>query len=495
MTDSTQQALTMDPDISGLCADSRKIQPGNLFAALPGTQADGSAFIAEAVERGAVAVLAGKDATPGESAANIPVVTASNPRRAFSLMAARFHPRQPVHMAAVTGTNGKTSVAAFTRQIWECLDYEAASLGTLGLHTNVPTDGLDTDAGLTTPDPVALHEMLSTLCVRGVDHLVMEASSHGLTQYRLDGVRVSAAAFTNLSRDHLDYHGDMESYSRTKNRLFEDILESGGVAVLNADTPEFPALARIAAARGIEVMGFGREGAHIRLESQTPGPGGQILSLVLGDNAYQVLLPLAGDFQASNALCALGLVLACGGDEETAVTALAHLEGAPGRMQHVADHANGATVYVDYAHTPDALENALRALRPHVEGRLHVVFGCGGDRDAGKRPLMGKVAGRLADAVVVTDDNPRGEDPAIIRKQILAGILTKTGVTIREIGDRAEAISAAIAALEPKDLLVIAGKGHEAYQIVGDERRDFDDAATAHTAARETAAEKTEKAP
>ena len=497
MTDSTQQALTTDPDISGLCADSRKVAPGNLFAALPGTQADGSAFIAEAVERGAVAILIGEDTSPGQdsqSAPDIPVLTTPNPRRAFSLMAARFHPRQPAHIAAVTGTNGKTSVAAFTRQIWECLDYSAASLGTLGLHANISTDDLDTSAGLTTPDPVALHEMLSTLCVRGVDHLVMEASSHGLSQHRLDGVRVGAAGFTNLSRDHLDYHGDMESYSHAKNQLFEDILEEGGAAVLNADTPEFPALARIAAGRGVEVMGFGREGGHIRLESQTPIPDGQILSMVLGDNAYEVLLPLAGDFQASNALCALGLVLACGGDEETAVTALAHLEGAPGRMQHVADHANGAPIYVDYAHTPDALENALRALRPHVEGRLHVVFGCGGDRDAGKRPLMGEVAKHLADAVVVTDDNPRGEDPAVIRKQILAGILTKTGVTIREIGDRAEAIFAAIAALEPKDILVIAGKGHETYQIVGDERRDFDDAETALTAAKETTGE-TEETP
>ena len=487
MTDATQQALTTDPDISGLCADSRKVQPGDLFAALPGGQADGSAFIAQAVERGAVAVLAGKDAKPGQGGPDVPLLTDPNPRRAFSLMAARFHPHQPAHIAAVTGTNGKTSVATFTRQIWERLGCKAASLGTLGLHANVDTDGLDTGAGLTTPDPVTLHETLSALCGRGVDYLVMEASSHGLSQHRLDGVRVRAAAFTNLSRDHLDYHGDMESYLHAKNRLFEDILEEGGVAVLNADTPEFPALARIAAGRGLEVIGFGRKGGHIRLEDQTPGPGGQTLSMVLGDNAYRVLLPLAGDFQASNALCALGLVLACGGDEEAAVTALAHLEGAAGRMQHVAAHANGAPVYVDYAHTPDALDNALRALRAHVQGRLHVVFGCGGDRDAGKRPLMGEVAARLADVVIVTDDNPRGENPAAIRKQIFAEILTKSGDTIREIGDRAKAIGAAIAALEPEDLLVIAGKGHETYQIIGDERRDFDDAIVAQTAARATA--------
>ncbi len=486
MTDATQQALTTDPDVSGLCADSRKVRPGDLFAALPGTQADGSTFIAEAVKRGALAVLTGQNTMPSQGSPDVPILTTHNPRRVFSLMAARFNPHQPDHIAAVTGTNGKTSVAAFTWQIWERLGCKAASLGTLGLHATIATDGLDTGVGLTTPDPVALHETLSALSLRGVDHLVMEASSHGLNQCRLDGVRISAAAFTNLSRDHLDYHGDMESYLYAKNRLFEDILEEGGVAVINADTPEFPDLARIVAGCGSRVMGFGRKGAHIRLESQTPGPNGQVLSIVIDDNAYQVLLPLVGDFQASNALCALGLVLACGGSEEAAVMALAHLEGAPGRMQHVADHANGAPVYVDYAHTPDALENALRALHPHVRGRLYVVFGCGGDRDAGKRPLMGEVAGRLAGTVVVTDDNPRGENPAAIRRQILAGILTKSGDTIREIGDRAEAISAAIATLEPEDLLVIAGKGHETYQIIGDERRNFDDAAVAKAAAATT---------
>ncbi len=487
VTDTTQQALTSDPDISGLCADSRKVHPGDLFAALPGTQVDGSAFINQAVKRGAVAILTGKDVEADKSVPNVPVLTDSNPRRAFSLMAARFHPHQPSHIAAVTGTNGKTSVAAFTRQVWDRLGYKAASLGTLGLHTNVDTGDLGTGAGLTTPDPVALHKTLSMLCSQGVDHLVMEASSHGLNQYRLDGVHVRAAAFTNLSRDHLDYHGNMESYLYTKHRLFEDILEEGGTAVLNADTPEFHDLARIAAVRGNRVIGFGRKGDQIRLESQTPGPSGQILSMFIGENAYQVLLPLAGDFQASNALCALGLVLACGSDEEAAVTALTHLEGAPGRMQRVANHANGAPVYVDYAHTPDALENTLRSLRAHVEGRLHVVFGCGGNRDTGKRPLMGEVAGRLADVVVVTDDNPRSEDPGAIRKQILAGILTKTGDTIREIGDRADAISAAIAALKPKDLLVIAGKGHETCQIVGDERYDFDDTAVARATLTSTA--------
>jgi len=507
MTDNTHQTLTTDPDISGLCAYSRKVKPGDLFAALPGMQTDGGAFIAEAVERGALAILTGhhikelvlteQGAAPCQNGPDVPILSDSNPRRVFSLMAGRLHPHQPAKIAAVTGTNGKTSVAAFTRQIWERQGCKAASLGTLGLQTNATTRSMDMDGldagNLTTPDPVTLHKTLSELYSRGVDHLVMEASSHGLNQYRLDGVRVNAAAFTNLSRDHLDYHINMENYLQAKSRLFEDILEEGGSAVLNADTPEFLKLARIAAARGMKVMGFGRKGAYIRLEDQTPGPDGQILSITIGDNAYQVLLPLVGDFQASNALCALGLVMACGGDQETAVTALAHLEGVSGRMQHVADHANGASVYVDYAHTPGALENALRALRPHVEGRLHVVFGCGGGRDAGKRPLMGEVVERLADAVVVTDDNPRDEDPAVIRKQILAGILTKTASktagTVCEIGDRAEAIAASIATLKPEDLLVIAGKGHETYQIVGNERRDFDDAAIAQIAIREIAGE------
>jgi UDP-N-acetylmuramoyl-L-alanyl-D-glutamate--2,6-diaminopimelate ligase len=469
-------------EITGLTADSRKARPGFLFAALPGARAHGRDFIKDALARGVAAVLVPRDfdcdaAFPSR---DIPFVTDENPRRRFALMAARFFAAQPETIAAVTGTNGKTSVAAFTRQIWQRLGHRAASLGTLGLIA----PGVERPGALTTPDPVTLHQTLADLAGDGVDHLAIEASSHGLDQYRLDGVRVRAAAFTNLSRDHLDYHRDMGAYLEAKMRLFGEIMAPPGVAVLNADAPEFAALAALCRARGHRILGYGHEGADIRLLSRAPAPRGQRLELRVLDRSFAVDLPLVGAFQAVNALCALGLVIGTGADTDAAVAALETLVGAPGRMELVASHPNGASVFVDYAHTPDALEKVLSALRPHTRGRLVVVFGCGGDRDKGKRPIMGTLAARLSDLVIVTDDNPRTEAAATIRREILAG--ARDGATeVREIGDRREAIHAAVRELGPDDVLVIAGKGHERGQIVGSEVLPFDDAEVARAAVAE----------
>ncbi len=469
----------LDMEISGLTADSRRVEPGFLFAALPGSQADGRDFIPDAVRRGAVAVLSPAPGPESGSPA-IPILAVENPRRRLALMAARFHGAAPTTIAAVTGTNGKTSVASFTRQIWARLGIAAGSLGTLG----IDAPGYQKILPLTTPDPVELHEDLAALAARGIDHLALEASSHGLDQYRLDGVAVSAAAFTNLTRDHLDYHGSADAYRRAKLRLFEVLMAPGGRAVLNADSPEFGSFAAACRDRGHHVTLYGRSAGEdgIRLHDITPGPDGLALKFAVGGRRYECDLALVGAFQAMNALCALGLVLVTGaGDIETeraAVAALADLEGAPGRMQLVARHPNGAPVYVDYAHTPDALETVLTALRPHAAGRLAVVFGCGGDRDPGKRPMMGEIAARLADRAIVTDDNPRTEDPADIRRQILAACPGGA-----EADTRGQAIDQAIAGLDAEDLLVIAGKGHERGQIVGDAVHPFDDAEIAREAA------------
>ncbi len=466
------EGLAADPEILGLAADSRQVGPGFLYAALPGSRANGIDFVPEALGRGAVAVLAPPGARLDGAAPGIALIADGNPRRRLALMAARFYGQQPETIAAVTGTNGKTSVAAFTRQIWTQLGFAAASLGTLGVHE---PRGVR-PAPLTTPDPVALHMELAQLAARGVDHLALEASSHGLDQHRLDGVRVSVAAFTNLSRDHLDYHGDMDRYRRAKMRLFGELMPEGGVAVLNADSPEWAAFRDLSAARGHRIMGYGRaaRAGDIRLDAAAARPDSLHLDLTVRDRGLRLELPLVGVFQAMNALCALGLVLACGGEAQAAAAALTRLDGAPGRLQRVARHPNGAVIYVDYAHTPDALESALSALRPHVERRLAVVFGCGGDRDPGKRPLMGEIAARLADRVIVTDDNPRSEAPATIRREILEAC-----PGAEEADDRADAIETAIRDLEPGDLLVIAGKGHEREQIIGDEVRPFDDAEVA----------------
>jgi len=463
------------PDIIGLTADSRRVAPGYLFAALPGSQSDGRAFIPEALAKGAVAVLAPEgtpalDALEGDSGGGggARLVTAPNPRLAFARIAARFYGRQPETVVAITGTNGKTSTALFAAGLWCALGYAGGSLGTLG--ARVP--GYECPGVKTTPDPIALHEILAEMAKAGCDRLAMEASSHGLDQFRLDGVRVSAAAFTNLTHDHLDYHGSMEAYRAAKVRLFTEVMAPGGTAVLNVDTPEGKALATLCRARGHYIMTYGRAAdAGLRLDGVQPTPDGQDLRLTVADQAVQVHLPVPGLFQAMNALAALGLVIATGADPVRAAAALGALEGVPGRMQKVASLPNGAPVYVDYAHTPDALETVLTGLRPHAVGRLVCVFGCGGDRDRTKRPEMGEIAARLADVVIVTDDNPRTEPPAAIRAAIMAAC--PGGI---EIGDRAAAIRAGVNGLGPDDVLLIAGKGHEQGQTVGSTVLPFDDA-------------------
>ncbi len=467
-----------DLEIAGLTADSRLVRPGFLFAALPGSHNDGRAFIADAVAKGATAILAPPDTMcvpPG-----VRLIEDPAPRRAFALMAAAFYSRQPKTVVAVTGTNGKTSTVQFVRQIWERLGKRGACLGTLGLSAPAGVDWAG--PSMTTPDPVALHAGLASLAEGGVDHLAMEASSHGLDQFRLDGVRLKAAAFTNLTRDHLDYHGDMVTYLAAKGALFARVLADDGIAVLNADAPEFPELALLCQIRGIRVLGYGFAGRELKVVKVTPLAHGQRLTLLFLNQPVEIELGLIGRFQAWNALCALGLVLAA--DPQGAVgpvlEAVEALEGVPGRLQLVAHHPAGAPVIVDYAHTPDALETVLNALRPHATGKLALVFGCGGDRDRGKRPVMGEIAIRLADRVIVTDDNPRGEVPAAVRAESLAAA---PGAV--EIGDRRMAIKAAVGDLAAGDLLVIAGKGHEQGQIVGAETRPFDDAAEVRAAVAE----------
>jgi UDP-N-acetylmuramoyl-L-alanyl-D-glutamate--2,6-diaminopimelate ligase len=458
-------------EVKGLTADSRQVRPGFLFAALPGNEHDGRDFITQALDDGAVAVLAPPGTQLDDRRAVL--IIDANPRRRLARLAARFFGRQPAHIAAVTGTNGKTSVARFTEQLWASLGHQGASLGTLGLSGA----SLDEAAALTTPDPVALHRSLAGLADQGVSHLVMEASSHGLDQYRLDGVDIAAAAFTNLSQDHLDYHRDEVSYLAAKQRLFSELLAPGGWAVLNADVPEFETLRAICRERDQHLLSYGRRGGELRLVDQRPEGEGQILDLDIEGRRQRVHLPLVGGFQADNALCALGLVLALGAPADKALAALEHLQGVPGRLEKVAVHASGAPVYVDYAHTPDALAHALTALTPQAANRLVVVFGCGGNRDRAKRPLMGNIACRLADRVIVTDDNPRGEDPGAIRRAVLEGCDRAV-----EVHDRGVAIRAAVSELNQGDVLMIAGKGHERGQLIGHEMRPFDDAQEARQA-------------
>ncbi|MEE8272293.1 MAG: UDP-N-acetylmuramoyl-L-alanyl-D-glutamate--2,6-diaminopimelate ligase [Alphaproteobacteria bacterium] len=472
----SDRALSDLQGITGLTADSREVGPGFLFAALPGARADGRAFIGQAVRNGAVVVLAPTGSTLPDGMTGVRLITDDRPRRRFAAIAAAFYCRQPATIAAVTGTNGKTSTANFTRQIWESLGHRAASLGTLG----ITAPGMDDYGALTTPDPVALHASLADLAAAGITHLAMEASSHGLDQYRLDGVRVGAAGFTNLSRDHLDYHGTMEAYLGAKSRLFDEVLQPGGTAVLNADAPETVALAARVTGAGHTVMTYGARGRAIRLDDATPLVQGLRLKLQVMDRPLSLVLPLVGGFQAQNALCALGLVLAGGADPVDATGALSVLRGVRGRLELAARHPNGAPIYVDFAHTPDALATVLSALRPHAAARLVAVFGCGGDRDQGKRPVMGRTVRQLADRAIVTDDNPRTEDPAAIRAAVLAACPDAA-----EIGDRGEAIRTAIAGLAPDDVLVIAGKGHETGQIVGEDVHPFDDAECARAAAIE----------
>ncbi|MBF0561544.1 MAG: UDP-N-acetylmuramoyl-L-alanyl-D-glutamate--2,6-diaminopimelate ligase [Alphaproteobacteria bacterium] len=457
-----------DLKILGLTEDSRRVEPGFLFAALPGATADGRAFIAAAVSRGAVAILAPTGTVVDPVVlGRARLITSDDPRHVFALLAARFHAPQPETVVAVTGTNGKTSVCSFARQLWTQLGHAGASIGTLGVMA--PDQVLP--GGLTTPDPVKLHATMADLARRGIAHLAMEASSHGLDQRRLDGVRIAAAAFTNLTRDHLDYHTDMDHYLAAKRRLFAELLPAGATAVLNADDPMFAELKDACDIADLSVIAYGATGMEIRLMDSSSTATGQVLVIRVLGREHSLHLPLAGRFQAMNALCALGLVLATGGEPQASVEAIRHLEGVPGRLQRVATRAGGAPVYVDYAHTPDALETVRTALRPHPRRHLSLVFGCGGDRDRGKRPQMGAIAHRLADLAIVTDDNPRSEDPAAIRREILSAC-----PGAREIADRATAIQEAISELGSDDVLVIAGKGHERGQIVGSIVYPFDDA-------------------
>jgi UDP-N-acetylmuramoyl-L-alanyl-D-glutamate--2,6-diaminopimelate ligase len=442
--------------ISGLAADSREVKPGYLFAALPGVKTDGARFIADAVTRGAAAILVTPGARPASSA--VAVIEDSDPRRRLALIAARFFGLQPKITVAVTGTNGKTSVASYVRQLWSGERLRAASLGTVGLVSPCGTNMLTH----TTPDPIELHRILAALATDGVTHLALEASSHGLQQRRVDGVALAAAAFTNISRDHLDYHESFEDYFAQKLRLFTELLPQGAAAVVDVDSEAGKHVAEAAQARGLDVVTIGREGKTLRLVSAERDGFGQRLVIEHGGKQYAVRLPLVGDFQASNALVAAGLVMATGTSAETAFPMLESLTVARGRLE-LAGMARGvAPIFIDYAHTPDALAKALDALRPYADNRLVVVFGCGGDRDKGKRPEMGKAAAARADLVIVTDDNPRSEDPAEIRQQILAA-----APGALEIGDRALAIAEAIAGLEPGDVLLVAGKGHETGQTVG----------------------------
>ena len=463
-------------DISGVTADSRKVKPGFLFVAIAGAKADGAHFARQAADAGAVAVAA--EQRPEGLPDAIAFIRAKNPRRTLALTAAKFFPHQPQTIAAVTGTSGKTSVAAFTRQIWSVLGFQAASIGTVGV---VSPRG-ETYGSLTTPDPVELHRSIDTLAGDGVTHLAIEASSHGLDQFRLDGLRIAAGGFTNITRDHLDYHQTFEAYLAAKLRLFEALLDRGAAAVIDVDHDHADAVLRAAKTRGLSILSVGRSGTGIRLVEAKIDGFAQVLRLEHDGKSFSVRLPLVGEFQVENAMVAAGLAIATGSDAASVFPALENLKGAKGRLELVGSN-HGAPIFVDYAHKPDALAKALDALRPYVTGRLAVVFGAGGDRDRGKRPLMGAIAAEKADRVVVTDDNPRSEDAAVIR----AAILREARGAV-EIGDRRDAIRSAIAELRHGDVLLIAGKGHETGQIIGDRIVPFSDHDAVAAALKELAA-------
>jgi UDP-N-acetylmuramoyl-L-alanyl-D-glutamate--2,6-diaminopimelate ligase len=466
-----------DPALSGVTSDSRAVRAGMLFAALPGTTVHGATFISMALEQGAAAVLT--DAEGARLAAevlaetDVALVVAEDPRAALACAAALWFGAQPEVMVAVTGTNGKTSVATFTRQIWAALGHEAINVGTTGIE-----GAWTAPSGHTTPDPVTLQKLLAAAAQGGVTHAAMEASSHGIDQRRLDGVRLRAAGFTNLTQDHLDYHKTMEAYFEAKAQLFTRLLPEDGVAVVNLDGARGSDMAELALNRGLRVLTVGKgQGADLQIAATRPDATGQEVRYLWQGRAFQTRLALIGAFQAENVAVAAGLAIAAGDAPEAVLGVLPRLTGVRGRMQLAATRKNGAAVYVDYAHTPDAIETALKALRPHVMGRIIVVFGAGGDRDRTKRPLMGAAARAHADVVYVTDDNPRTEDPASIRAAILAAC-----PEAHEVGDRAEAILRAVDALLPGDALLIAGKGHESGQIVGTDVYPFDDVEQASVA-------------
>jgi len=475
--DAELDARHAEIEVSGVTADSRAVKRGDVFVAIAGGKADGARFTDAAIAAGAVAIVAERaPATPLPS--GIAFMRVANARRAVASIASKFYPRQPPAIAAVTGTSGKTSVVAFTRQIWAANGHRAASIGTVGI---VSPSG-ESYGALTTPDPVALHRSLDALTGDGVSHLAIEASSHGLDQYRLDGLRIAAAGFTNITRDHLDYHHNFESYLAAKLRLFEELLPKGAAAIINVDHEHAEAVKSAAQARGLAITTVGRNGTGIRLLDSVREGFSQKLQLEHEGKLYRIRLPLVGEFQAENALIAAGLAIATGDEAGAVFAALERLDGAKGRLERVGE-SRGAQIFVDYAHKPDALAKALEALRPYATGRLLVVFGAGGDRDQGKRPLMGTVAAAKADRVIVTDDNPRSEDPAAIRAAILAA-----APGAAEVSDRREAIRRAIAELRGGDILLIAGKGHETGQIIGDRIMPFSDHEAVAAALKELAA-------
>ncbi len=451
-------------DIRGLTADSRAVQPGFLFAALAGSRTDGARFVADALAKGAAAILAADGATI-EAPTHVPVLRTREPRRALALMAARIHPRQPAHMLAVTGTSGKTSVADFTRQILTLLGRQAASVGTIGL---VRPDGA-IYGSLTTPDPISLHATLDELARDGITHCAFEASSHGLDQHRLDGVRITAAAYTNLGRDHLDYHPTLDAYLKAKLRLFTELLPLDGTAVVNAGGAEAVRVIDAVRRRGIHLITTGFGGETLQLAEIARDGFAQRVVVHADGRDFTLRFPLLGTYQVENALLAAGLAMASGEQTAAVLGTLEKLTGVAGRLEIVAEHKSGLAV-VDYAHKPEALVAALDALRPFATGKLVCIVGCGGDRDRGKRPIMGRIAVDRADVVIITDDNPRSEDPATIRAEMLRG-----AVGAQEIGDRAEAIAAGMNLLGEGDVLLVAGKGHETGQIVGNVTLPFSD--------------------
>mgnify|MGYP000532949520 CR=1 FL=1 len=456
--------------VTGFAIDHRKVAPGTVFGAFQGARFNGEDFIPAAIEAGAIAVVT-RPSVPVEGAV---AIYADEPRRRFALLAGQFFTPFPATTVAVTGTNGKTSTVELTRQLWRMAGHHAASIGTLG----VTTAGETVTTGLTTPDVVTFLANMAGLAREGVTHAAFEASSHGLDQYRTEGLPVAAAAFTNLSRDHLDYHGDMAAYLTAKLRLFSEVVDAGGTAVVWQDDEASDRVIDLARERGLKLVGVGTRGGTLRLQSREPTQLGQKLVVVHEGIEYVVNLPLIGAYQAANALVAAGLVIATGGDVKTTLTNLGRLQGVRGRLERAVISRTGAPVYVDYAHTPDALAAAISALKPHAVGRLILVMGAGGDRDVGKRPEMGLIAEAMADRVIVTDDNPRGEDPALIRAAILSKAPEAT-----EIGDRRAAIAAAIAEAGGNDIVLIAGKGHETGQTVGDLVLPFDDVAVARECA------------
>lgn len=460
--------------VNGITADSRQVQPGFVFAAMQGVVTDGRKFIAKAIDSGAVAVM-GEGLPEIAGAARVDV---ENARLSLAEASARFYPVQPANIVAITGTNGKSSTVDFLRQIWSSAGLSAASMGTLGA---IGPNG-SIDLGHTTPDPVAIHATLKTLAQEGVSHAAMEASSHGLAQYRLDAVHLSAVAFTNLTQDHLDYHNTMDEYRAAKLRLFSELAPKGCAAVVNADSDQRLFFEAAAQDAGLKIISVGWRGADLKIEELMPKATGQRLFLDWHGEKAAIDLPLIGEFQALNALTAAGLALASGLELQAVATGMSELEPVKGRLEYVGETKDGAGVFVDYAHTPAGLDVLIRAARPHTAGRLVVVFGCGGDRDRGKRPLMGEVAAKHADVVIVTDDNPRSEDPAAIRQDVLGGV--PNGI---EIGDRGEAIKTAIADLRKGDTLLIAGKGHETGQIIGDRVVPFSDQDEARAALSEGA--------